>query len=132
METSASQYLREENLSSQYLPTSQLGLASIEGGGDVTVTGLGTPLADASRRARPPHGPHAIVHGQGDGARLGTRPAPSPWPDPRQVMRRPARATHAAPRHAFRQRLRLCRSPDDAAAASVTGKREARMIIEMT
>eukprot|EP00962_Isochrysis_galbana_P039392 scaffold14092_cov122-Isochrysis_galbana.AAC.2 len=37
-----------------------------------------------------------------------------PWPDPRQVMRRPACATHAAPRRAFRQRLRLCRSPDDA------------------
>eukprot|EP00962_Isochrysis_galbana_P012237 scaffold3457_cov118-Isochrysis_galbana.AAC.4 len=30
-----------------------------------------------------------------------------PWPDPRQVMRRPARATHAAPRRAFRQPQRL-------------------------
>eukprot|EP00962_Isochrysis_galbana_P022333 scaffold6677_cov86-Isochrysis_galbana.AAC.3 len=28
-----------------------------------------------------------------------------PWPDPRQVMRRPARATHAARRRAFRQQL---------------------------
>eukprot|EP00962_Isochrysis_galbana_P059243 scaffold32690_cov107-Isochrysis_galbana.AAC.5 len=34
------------------------------------------------------------------------------------MMRRPACATHAAPRRAFRQRLRLCRSPDDATAAS--------------
>eukprot|EP00962_Isochrysis_galbana_P041595 scaffold15318_cov125-Isochrysis_galbana.AAC.6 len=41
-----------------------------------------------------------------------------PWPDPRQVVRRPARATHAAPRRAFRQRVHLCRSPDDATAPS--------------